>query len=122
MKTLLTTLLLITSLFTQAQFLSLSKHDIESCLSNVYHVSGTSDGVNYISAPNVSGSLCLYIFDRNGICIKEIIISDNIEITNMIMSLDEVHYVKLNDISYHEEKYGIVTAKKEGDACRSEEH
>src|SRR3972149_442377 len=92
MKTIIFFLLI--SLNVSAQYLSQSKEYISTLLNNV------------------SGCICLFEFNKEGICIKETITAlSNTSVVSLIMGLNEKNYVKLGDSYFHEEPYGLVEAK-----------
>ncbi len=113
MKNVITTLILFIGLNASAQFLSFNKTEIISILGKTNYSSGTiSGGSSFIYIPEVSGCSCTYVFDKQGICIKEIIKSVNPEIAELIMDLGSTYYIKIGDVYWREESYGLVEVKK----------
>lgn len=101
-------LFLLISLNMSAQYLSQSKEYISTVLKN-QKVDFTYEEDKYILLNNVSGCICLFEFDKNGICIKETITAlSNPTVVSLIMGLNEKNYVKLGNNYYHEETYGLV--------------
>ncbi len=75
----------------------------------VHFTTGVIDGKEFIKT-HISGSEYTFIFDEKSICRKEVIttLSDKATL-NMIMDLDEKHYIQLSHNSFiHEQDYGDV--------------
>lgn len=105
MKTII--FLLLISFNTHAQYLSQSKDYITSVLKEQKVKFIEVD--EFISTPNISNCNCLFEFNKQGICIKEMITAlSNPAIASLIMDLNEKYYVRLNDVYFHEESYGLV--------------
>ncbi len=123
MKSITTSILLLIGLTASAQFLNFNKKEIVSTLGDTYYVSTISiDGNAIISVPNVSGCICTYIFDKNDICKQETIYSSNESVVDLIMGLERDYYIKIGDVYWLEQPYGLVEVKRTGDtfifACK----
>ncbi len=113
MKKITTALLLFVALNASAQFLSFSKKEIISLLGTTNHIVGNNpNGVTFIYVPNVSGCSVTYLFDIEGVCKKEIIHSSNPDIVDMVMDLNDTYYLKIGDVAWMEEPYGLVEVKR----------
>lgn len=97
-----------------AQFLSKSSNFIIKTLNTQkisYKIVIDYYGADTIIAENISGCDIKYGFDRSDICHTEIIEALNdvaVAVVDMIMDLDEKHYINMNGLYWHEEDYGIV--------------
>lgn len=110
MKLIIILCLLSTNIF--GQYLSNTQLEIVSALKKqkVHFTAGvTPSGKEFIKT-HISGSEYTFIFDEKSICHKEVIttLSDKATL-NMIMDLDEQHYIQLTHNNYiHEQDYGDV--------------
>lgn len=113
MRLLLYLLLLPLNLF--SQFLSLSEGAIVHHLASnniTFDISSQND-CDIITTTNTIGYICIYEFDKDDICKKETIITNTAEeLAGLIMDLNTKHYIRLNDIFYHEEEYGLVEVRQ----------
>ena len=110
MKLIIILCLLSTNIF--GQYLSNTQLEIVCALKKqkVHFTAGvTPSGKEFIKT-HISGSEYTFIFDEKSICHKEVIttLSDKATL-NMIMDLDEKHYIQLSHNSFiHEQDYGDV--------------
>ena len=112
MKTILLLLLTIT-LNVSAQFLSFNKTEVISLLSKTnYSLGQISSEYSFIHVSDISGYACTYIFNQGNICIKEIIKSTNPEVVELVMDLDNTYYIRIGNVYWREETYGLVEVRK----------
>ncbi len=113
MKKITTILLLFIGLNASAQFLSFNKTEIIYLLGKTNYSSGAIiNGETFIYVPELNGCSFTYSFDKNGICKKETVRSSNPAVVELIMDLDNTYYIRIGDVYWREQSYGLVEVKR----------